>query len=144
MDKSIALAVQVPAAPDRVFRILTSTEGQRATWTDDCEVSAGHARFGFPGTPTQLRAEVTTEPDRLVRMQVTEGFPHWERSTWEWVLTPADDGGTDVLFHHSGLDGGYPEIEFARCAQTWARILDRLAPYADDGVPRPVFAAARA
>jgi hypothetical protein len=141
MDKSIALAVQVHADPDRLFAILTSTEGQRATWTDDCEVSAERARFGFPGTPTQLRAEVTTEPGRLVRMRVTEGFPHWGGSTWEWSLAPAADGGTDVLFHHSGLDGDYPELEFARCAQTWARILDRLTHYADDGVVKPVFAA---
>ena len=141
MDKSIALAVQVPADPDRLFAILTSTEGQRATWTDDCEVSADRARFGFPGTPVQLRVEVTTEPDRLVRMHVTEGFPHWGGSTWEWSLTPAAEGGTDVLFRHSGLGAGYPELEFARCAQTWARILDRLARYTDSGDPQPVFAA---
>ena len=141
MDKSIALAVQVPADPDRLFAILTSTEGQRATWTDECEVDADHARFGFPGTSTQLEVAVTTEPDRLVRMHVTDGFPYWGGSTWEWSLTPAAEGGTDVLFHHSGLGAGYPELEFARCAQTWARILDRVARYADDGVARPVFAA---
>ena len=39
MDRSMTLAVDVDADPARVFEILSSTEGQRAFWTADCEVS---------------------------------------------------------------------------------------------------------
>jgi uncharacterized protein YndB with AHSA1/START domain len=141
MPGAITLAVDVPVAPSRVFEILTSTEGQRATWTADCEVSGGSARFGFPGAPVDLVAEVATEEGRRVRMRVRSGFPYWEGSSWEWELGPTA-AGTGVLFRHTGFREGYPEGEFARCAQTWARILDRLADYATGGPAAPVFPAA--
>ena len=37
-----------------VFEVLSTTEGQRAFWTADCDVSAGQARFGFPQAPVDL------------------------------------------------------------------------------------------
>jgi uncharacterized protein YndB with AHSA1/START domain len=144
MSDAITLAVDVPAAPARVFEILTSTEGQRATWTADCEVSRGSARFGFPGAPADLVTDVATEDGWRVRMRVTSGFPYWEGSAWEWELTEGPEGGTGVLFRHSGFQEGYPEGEFARCAQTWARILDRLADHAAGKQTTPVFPAAGA
>jgi hypothetical protein len=143
MRAPITLAVDVPADRHRVFAILTSTEGQRATWTADCDVAADSARFGFPEAPVDLVTTVTTDADRRVRMQVRSGFPYWEGSSWEWELGAAQDaaGGTGVLFRHAGLGDGYPEGEYARCAQTWARILDRLVRYAADGKSEPVFPA---
>jgi uncharacterized protein YndB with AHSA1/START domain len=144
MDRSITLAVDVPTDAARVFEILSTTEGQRAFWTADCDVSADRARFGFAQAPVDLEADVTTEPGKLVRMHVTSGFPFWEGSTWEWELGPAAraESGTGVLFRHHGLGAGYPEIDLGHTAQTWALILDRLAGYATDGEPRPFFPAA--
>jgi len=144
MDRSITLAVDVPTDAARIFEIVSTTEGQRAFWTADCDVSAGRARFGFAQAPVDLEADVTTEPDKLVRMHVTSGFPFWEGSTWEWELGPAAraEGGTGVLFRHHGFGAGYPEIDLGHTAQTWALILDRLARYATDGEPQPFFPAA--
>ena len=86
--------------------------------------------------------QVPADPDRLfATLTSTEGFPHWGGSTWNWSLAPAAEDATDVLVHHSGLGGDYAELRFARCARPWARVLDRLADYGDDGVARPVFAA---
>jgi uncharacterized protein YndB with AHSA1/START domain len=144
MDRSITLAVDVPADIPRVFEILASTEGQRAFWTADCDVSADRARFGFVQAPVDLQTEVTTEPGKLVRMRVTSGFPYWEGSTWEWELGPAgrSESGTGVLFRHYGFGAGYPEVDLGHTAQTWALILDRLVRYAGSGVPQPFFPAA--
>jgi len=102
MDRSIILAADVDADRARVFEILSTTEGQRGFWTADCEVSGGRARFGFPQAPSDLLTEVAVEPDKLVRMRVTAGFPHWEGSTWEWQLGEAAraPAGTSVLFRH--------------------------------------------
>jgi uncharacterized protein YbdZ (MbtH family) len=83
MDRSIILATDVQADPAGVFDVLSTTRGQQSFWTADCEVSGGHARFGFPQAPVDLLADVTTEPGKLVRMRVTAGFPFWEGSTWE-------------------------------------------------------------
>ena len=141
MDRSIILAADVQADHARVFEILSTTQGQRGFWTADCEVTGGHARFGFPQAPMDLRTEVTTEPGKLVRMRVTTGFPFWEGSTWEWELGPAAraETGTGVLFRHDGFADGYPEIDFAHTAQTWALILQRLSGYAASGSPQPFF-----
>ena len=74
---------------------------------------------------------MTAEPGKLVRMQVTSGFPFWEGSTWEWELATAAraETGTGVLFRHYGFAGGYAEIDLAHTAQTWALILQRLGGY---------------
>jgi uncharacterized protein YndB with AHSA1/START domain len=144
VDATIRLATDVDANSTSVFTALSTTEGQRSFWTADCDVSADHARFGFEQAPVDLVTDVIAEPDRLVRMTVTSGFPFWEGSTWEWELTnPARAAtGTGVLFRHYGFGDGYPEIDIAHTAQTWALILQRLTDYLASGVPQPFFPAA--
>ena len=75
MSGSITLAADVEASPVHIFEILSTTEGHRGFWTEDCEVSTDRARFGFPSTPIDLEVDVTVEPTKVVRMRVTSGFP---------------------------------------------------------------------
>jgi len=144
MSQAITLAVDTPADATRVFEVLSTTAGQRAFWTADCDVSAERARFGFEQAPVDLEVDVTTAPDKLVRMHVTSGFPYWEGSTWEWELGEAtrSESGTGVLFRHYGFSDGYAEIDLGHTAQTWALILDRLAKVAASGESDPFFPAA--
>lgn len=86
MDRSICLALDVDADAGSVFRAVSTTAGQRGFWTADCDVATDRARFGFAAAPVDLHVTVSTEPDRLVRMHVTSGFPFWEGSTWEWEI----------------------------------------------------------
>jgi uncharacterized protein YndB with AHSA1/START domain len=146
MTRSITLAADVNADAARVFEILSTTDGQRAFWTADCDVTADTARFGFAQAPVDLVTSVTTEPAKLVRMQVTSGFPFWAGSTWEWELSAATRAaaGTSVLFRHYGFGDGYAEVDLGHTAQTWALILDRLVKYAETGDPQPFFPAATA
>ena len=143
MDRSIILAADVEADRARVFEALSTTEGQRAFWTADCDVAADLARFGFAQAPMDLVTDVITEPGKLVRMRVTSGFPFWEGSTWEWELGDASRAatGTGVLFRHYGFGEGYAEVDLGHTAQTWALILDRLASYVASGRPQPFFPA---
>ena len=146
MDRSIILAADVEASRARVFEVLSTTEGQRAFWTADCDVSADRARFGFAQAPMDLVTDVVTEPGKLVRMRVASGFPFWEGSTWEWELGEASRAatGTSVLFRHYSFGEGYAEIDLGHTAQTWAQILQRLAGYLATGNPQPFFPAAGA
>lgn len=146
MSESITLAVDVETDARSVFEALTTTEGQRGFWTADCEVSHDRARFGFAQAPVDLETTVVLEPDKLVRMHVTSGFPFWEGSTWEWEIGdhPRAGTGTAVLFRHYGFSDGYAEADLGYTAQTWALILDRLAQYAASGTAQPFFPAASA
>ena len=139
MSKSILLAFDVAASPARVYEILISTEGQRAFWTGDCDVKAEHARFGFPGEAT-VEVEITTQPERLVRMHSTSDVTHGGNVKWEYELHPAGEG-TTVLFRESGFSDDCPEIDIGKTAQTWARIMDRLVSYIATGTPQPFFPA---
>ena len=143
MSHSIILAINVDAAPHRVFEILSTAEGQRAFWTSDCDVAADHARFGFEGTPMDLEVSVHTEPNRLVQMQVRSGFPYWDGSTWEWELSPNGDSesSTTVIFRHHGFSEGIAENDLGGTAQTWAMTLQHLANYVTTGIPQPYFSA---
>lgn len=139
MSKSILLAFDVAASPPRVYEILTTTKGQGAFWTADCDVHRRRARFNFPGEAT-VEVEINTQPERLVRMHSTSGVTHGGAVTWEYELHPAGKG-TTVLFREYEFPDDYPEIDLGRTAQTWARIMDRLVSYVATGRPQPFFAA---
>jgi uncharacterized protein YndB with AHSA1/START domain len=140
----IILAINVDATPERVFEILSTTEGQRSFWTYDCDVASDHARFGFDEAPVDLDVGVHLEAPTLVRMTVLSGFPHWEGSTWEWELTPSDhhENTTTVVFRHYGFTDGYPDDAIGGTAQTWAMTLRHLADFVKSGEPSPYFVAA--
>lgn len=144
MTRTISLAVDIDADADRIFEVLSTTAGQRASWTVDCDVDARRARFGFAAAPMDLEVAVVTRRPEFVQMTVTSGFPFWNGSTWEWELGPAARAasGTGVLFRHRDFADGYTEIDLAHTAQTWALVLDRLSRYITTGVPDPFFAAA--
>ncbi|MEP7055482.1 MAG: hypothetical protein ABI912_09570 [Actinomycetota bacterium] len=144
MERSITLAVDVEADANRVYEAVSTTEGQRSFWTEDCDVSTDSARFGFAAAPVDLETAVTGEPGKLVRMRVTSGFPFWVGSTWEWEMGPAQRAqtGTSVVFRHYGFEAGYAEPDLGFTAQTWAMVLDRLAQYLTTGAPQPYFPAA--
>jgi len=143
MGHEIILAINVDAAPERVFEILSTTDGQKAFWTSDCDVTASHARFGFEGAPVDLDVSVETEANKLVRMQVLSGFPFWDGSTWEWELRASNDheNCTTVIFRHRGFGEGIAENDLGGTAQTWAMTLQHLANYVTTGMPQPYFAA---
>lgn len=140
MERSITLAVDVDVDASRIFEILSTTNGQRSFWTADCDISDRTARFGFVAAPVDLLVDLGTEPDKLVRMRVTSGFPFWEGSTWEWELGDATraETGSSVLFRHYGFGPGYAEMDLGHTAQTWALILERLKAYAATGTPQPL------
>jgi uncharacterized protein YndB with AHSA1/START domain len=144
MSHSIILAINVDAPPARVFEILTTTEGQQAFWTADCEVTADHARFGFAEAPVDLEVGVHTKANSLVRMKVQSGFPFWEGSTWEWELSPNahSENSTTVIFRHYDFAEGIAENDLGGTAQTWAMTLQHLANFVTTGFPQPYFAAA--
>lgn len=141
MSHTIILGENVDAPRERVFEILTTTEGHRSFWTEDCDVSGDHARFGFVEAPVDLEVSVHSEPNTLVRMTVISGFPYWDGSTWEWELNKngEEENSTTVIFRHYGFGEGIDENNVGGTAQTWAMSLDRLTKFIATGVAQPYF-----
>ncbi len=144
MSDRILLAVEVAANAATIYRTITTTEGESAFWTDDCEVQpieGSIARFGFPGAPVDARMRIDTlEPGgSLVRWHCQGDLPGWAGTTVEWMLLPGEMGGTMVAFRHSDWADDYPELEVAKIAWVWAMVLGRLKGYCETGTPQPFF-----
>ena len=74
MSQIITLAVDVQADTARLFEILTTTEGQRAFWTADCDVAADRA------------ARAACYLARKVITQVGARLHHGTRHAWDECL----------------------------------------------------------
>jgi hypothetical protein len=136
-----SLSIDVDATPSDLYEILTTTQGMRATWTSDCDVDAGSARFGFPGAPVDLECTLQARPNESVRYVVERGFPYWNGSVFEWELGPAvrAPSGTNLLFRHRDFEDGYPEQDRAFTTQTWATILETIKAHAEGAEPGPAL-----
>jgi len=125
---------ELPARPQRTERLGVVLQVLYLIFNEGYTTSSGPGptprrsdHRGHPASPPAAptatrgrRAEVTTEPGKLVRMRVTSGFPFWQGSTWEWELGTASrtEAGTSVLFRHYGFADGYAEIDLGHTAQT--------------------------
>jgi uncharacterized protein YndB with AHSA1/START domain len=134
------------APPATVYAALTTPEGLRGWWTQDCQVPTAvgdSIRIRFGGTHKQLRI-ARLEPSREVRWLCTQAHidaPQLTRRD-EWVgtemvfrLTPQGDGGTRLDFEHLGL---VPAFEcHGLCSESWRHFLGSLKQFAETGQGTP-------
>jgi uncharacterized protein YndB with AHSA1/START domain len=134
--------VEIAAAPERVFRSLTSPEELAAwwgsedmyrteNWTVDLRVGGRwHCdAVGQDGSRAIVRGEYL-EID-APRLLVYTWEPSWEdffRTTIRVDLAPDGRGGTRVTVTHSGFDARVPSAEGH--AQGWTRVLEWLRAHA--------------
>lgn len=136
----------IDAEPAAVYAALTTPEGLRAWWTQDCDVATqvgGHIELRFGETRKQFLVEALV-PGETVRWLCTQAhlaLPGLQRRD-EWVgtrmvfqLTPRDGGRTQLDFEHIGLR---PEVEcFTICEGGWNHFLASLQAYASTGAGTP-------
>lgn len=141
----------INAPPSAVYAALTTPEGLRGWWTEDCDVVTGvggtiHLRFG--AHHKELRIE-RQDPGREVHWRCTGAhiaIPQFTRKD-EWVgtqlvfrLTPDGEGRTRLEFEHVGL---VPTFEcFSLCNDGWRHYLDSLQQFAETGQGTPYELAA--
>ena len=125
----IAHRISIAAAPARVHELLTSSDGIGRWWTGrpvDGDTAVG-ARFGlYFGAADQPAAvmRVTTDTPRRVAWRCEEGPADWRNTEIAFELKDAPDGGTTLLFAHTG----WAEVnEFlAGCTTNWGAYLTSL------------------
>ena len=141
MNGPMLHAVYIDADAESVYSAISTEAGEASFWTSDLDlepVVGSVARFGFPGSPVDLRMRIDAlEPGRLVRWSCLGDFPFWAGTTVSWELSAAASGGTTALFRHDGWPDDYPELEYAKVNYSWARIVGALKAFAETGTSQP-------
>jgi len=134
------------ANPAAVYAALTTPEGLRGWWTQDCDVQAktgdtNHFRFG--PNHKDMRIE-RLEPGHEVRWLCTGAHIAVDQLTRrdEWVgtqpvfrLTPQGNGWTRLDFEHIGL---VPNFEcYTLCCDGWRYFLASLEQFVKTGQGTP-------
>lgn len=132
MDWVIERTVELPAAPDRVWRALTDPNELAKWFPDEAVVDL---RPGGRGSLTwhnhgsgELEVVEVDAPHRFVwRWQEPAGRSFEEFSTTvEWTLTPNDQGGTTLHVKESGFDTAK---HFEMNSSGWTEELQELVDY---------------
>jgi len=138
--------IVVEATPADVYAALTTPEGLRGWWTEDCDIAAavgGTHHFRFARTRKAMRIE-RLEADREVRWACTGAHIAADRLTHkdEWVgteivfrLGAVGDTRTRVDFEHIGL---VPGLEcYDLCNDGWNYFLGSLQQQVETGRGTP-------
>ena len=131
---------RIGAAPETVYRALTTADGVRAWWTRDANLDAavgGEGTFGFFQRKvfTRVRIAMLDSPSRVAWTVLSSGAPGgWEGSSISFDLR-AEDGGTVVAFAHRGI--ARADEGFARVTTGWGYYLVSLAQYLETGTGAP-------
>jgi uncharacterized protein YndB with AHSA1/START domain len=143
----------IAAEPATVFAALSTIEGLRGWWTQDCDGAAGiggtlHFRFGT--CMKDMRVEQLAAPRevhwRCTRSHIAapsvQRHDEWTGTAPVFRLTADGRGGTVVHFEHRGLT---PSLEcFDLCRQGWQHFLASLRQYAETGAGTPYIPERRA
>lgn len=138
--------LMLDASPAAVFAALTTAEGLRGWWTQDCDVSSNVGdviRFRCGAHRKEMRI-ARLDAGRVVAWDCTGAHIDVDRFARkvEWVgtqiffnLAPHGVGGTCLDFKHTGL---VPAFEcYGVCSEGWRHYLDSLVQYADTGSGKP-------
>lgn len=134
------------ANPAAVYAALTTPEGLRGWWTEECDVAdevGGTIHFRFGRTHKAMRIE-RLEPGREVRWRCTDAHIDVDRLIHkdEWVgtqlafrLTPDGQGHTRLDFEHLGL---VPTFEcYDLCSNGWRHFMGSLHQFVETGHGKP-------
>ncbi|MDB5802320.1 MAG: hypothetical protein JWL63_3259 [Rhodocyclales bacterium] len=136
----------IEATPDAVYAALTTPQGLRGWWTQDCDVDTavgGTLKFRFGPHYKHMRIE-QLEPNREVRWLCTVAHIDVDSFTRkdEWVgtqivfhLSPQGKGQTRLDFEHVGLVPSFECHEV--CVAGWTSFIESLRLYAETGTGTP-------
>ena len=132
--------IGINATPRSVYKALTTEEGIKHWWTEDCSITS------LVGSIAEFRFH---EYDRILRMRIDESRPSerlcwtciggskdWERTTLTFELAQNGPDGTTVIFRHSGC--GLSKERVAGYNKYWSAALVRLKAYAEGSCIGPL------
>jgi uncharacterized protein YndB with AHSA1/START domain len=136
----IAMACNIDADPETVFRAISTSDGVKGWFTSEAEIGEGEGaqhRLTFPDMPApwQLRVDKARGP-RLLALSVLAGPPQWTNTTMTYEIVDRPEGGVVLKFDHSD----FADVEGVRAWTIgWATKMLALRRYAETGEPDPFF-----
>ena len=143
----------IAADPARVYAALTTIDGLRGWWTQDCDGAAGideTIHFRFSACYKDMRV-TRLAPGREVNWRCTRSHieapsvrkqDEWNGTDVVFMLSADGQGGTALHFEHIGL---VPALQcHALCQQGWQHFLASLRQYSETGVGTPYVIERRA
>ena len=143
-QRRIDREIQIDAAPEVVYEVISTPEHLREWWPDDAEVDATPGATGF----------VSFGESKVVPLTVIEADPP-RRFSFRWVYDEGDvataansllatfdlipsGAGTLLRFSETGFDeAGQSDEDYRDHITGWDHFLPRLAPYVDKLVSTP-------
>ncbi len=139
-------SMPIAASPEAVFAALTTLDGLRGWWSQDCDGDTsvgGTMAFRFGACYKDMQVEQLV-PGRTVRWRCVGAHivaPSVKRDD-EWVgtelvfrLQASDQGGTRLDFEHLGLVPAFDCYEV--CNKGWQHFLASLKQYLETGEGNP-------
>jgi uncharacterized protein YndB with AHSA1/START domain len=135
-----ASTLSFAAPPDAVFDALTSLSGLSRWWAPahGSGQVGGELTFVFGDDRVVMRVGEAARPS-AVRWTATAisytSLQDWVGTTISFAISPDDQGGSRLRFHHVGLT---PRLEcFDTCSSGWRQYLASLVSYVDRGTGYP-------
>jgi uncharacterized protein YndB with AHSA1/START domain len=137
----IAMQIGVAGDPAAVYSALTTSEGVAGWWTTRNQTSGEVGsvdRMWFPEMPMawELRVDEAV-PGKLLTRHCVGGPPQWIGTDVRMTLEAAPEGGTRLLFDHTGF--AQVDEMFRMVTLGWAQMLLRLKQSVESGEPVPFF-----
>lgn len=138
-DYTIRGGFDTTAEPAEVRKWLDSTDGIAGWWSDtvngDAGTEGGTFHVTFPDSPVVFELEVAELGHSVAAWFIAENPPWWKGTTIRFELAAREEGGTDLLFSHSGFEPDDPII--AVITPAWVRFVDNLVAVAESGEANP-------
>jgi uncharacterized protein YndB with AHSA1/START domain len=144
MEK-IETGIEVAAPAAALYRALTTTEGHRGWWTDDCEVGGAVGQesvfrfdpMGGGSGHVEMRFRIDRlEPDRAVAWTCVgqRNNEDWLNTRLTFTLSPAGDRTRVDLVHSAWRER---TKVYDACVAGWSHFMQSLKAYAETGTGTP-------
>ena len=129
-------AIQIAAAPDKIYPLVATAEGFRQWWAADVTERDGVAELGFfnRNTVYRLKLEIDRPPEQAEWL--CESGQEWAETRIRFRLE-SKGAGTLLRFTHAGW--GAETDYFTSCNTTWGELMFRIKAAAEGKKPGPLF-----
>jgi uncharacterized protein YndB with AHSA1/START domain len=129
-------SVQIPAAPEAIYPLISTADGFSRWWSEDVTESNGAVELGFFNRTTIYRLRLQIDEPGTRAEWLCDTGDEWSGTRIVFRLEPIKSG-TLLRFTHA--DWRAESEYFLSCNTTWGELMYRLKAVARATAPGPLF-----